>query len=66
MILASPYLGRSAKSASYSIVRDFTPHHGYPLMAIDSTSPEAIYNESMIKLDKKIQELEQRIAKLEN
>ena len=66
MTLASPYLGKSAKSASYSIVRDFTPHNGYPLMAIDSTSPEAIYNESMIKLDKKIQELEQRIAKLEN
>lgn len=66
MILASPYLGRSSKAMPYSIVRDFTPNYSYPLMTIGSTSPEVIYNDSMIKLDKKIQELEQKIIQLEN
>ena len=66
MILGNPFLGRSSKSASYSIIRDFTPHYGIPLLALDSTSPESIYNNAMIKLDKKIRELDERIAKLES
>lgn len=64
MILETNYLGRSVSSAGYSIIKDFTPIYGFPLMAEDSLVPEFVYNEAMLKMDAKIAELEKKIQNL--
>jgi len=61
IILSSNYLGKSKKIVKYSILKDLTPNYNMPLMSIDSTTPEIIFNNSIILIDKKIAELEKAI-----
>lgn len=66
IILCSNYIGRSTKAANYSILKDFTPNYNMTLMAIDSTSPEAVFNNALIILDAKIAALEGAVKSLQS
>jgi len=61
IILSSNYIGKSKKLVKYSILKDFTPNYSMPLMSVDSTTPEIIFNNSIILIDKKIAELEKTV-----
>ena len=63
-ILDSEYLGDSRNDASYEIVKDFTPNLDLPLIKGEIISSSLLYNESMVILDKKIQEIEGKLDKL--
>ena len=65
IILCTNYIGKSMSAASYSILKDFTPNYNITLMAIDSTSPEAVFNNALIILDAKIAELEKTVKHLQ-
>lgn len=66
MILSTNYLGKSIKAVTYSILKDFTPNYNMPLMAIDSTAPEIVFNNSLVTIDAKLAELEKNIKSLQS
>ena len=63
-MLDSPYQGQTKNDVDYEIIKDFTPNIDLPLLKGDLASSQIIYNESMVVLDKKIQELELKIEAL--
>lgn len=65
IILCTNYLGKTMNLATYSILKDFTPNYNMPLMAVDSTTPEVIFNNSLITIDAKLAELEKSIKTIE-
>ncbi len=52
------YVGQSKYSASYSIVKDFTPHNDIPLIHGDITSSHVVFNEAMAIIDQRLKDLE--------
>ena len=62
MVLSSNYVGEEdAFCFGYLIIGDFTANMGYPLIPANATSPSAIYNETLIKMDKEIHDLREQI-----
>lgn len=61
--ITSNYVGKTKRNAKYSILRDRTPHLGLPLLAKNSPKTEEFFNYTLLELDKKIKELEDRLTK---
>lgn len=64
--LISNYVGESKRNVSYHINRDNSPHLGLPLLVKNSNKSEEFYNHTILMLDRKLKELQDRIDKLEN
>lgn len=62
--LTSNYIGDTKKNAQYTIIRDFSPNFRFPLLAKGSNKLEETLNHTIIELDKKIKELENKINSL--
>ncbi len=62
--LSSEYLKENKFDVNYEIVKDFTPNLNLPLINDGASSVYLSYNESMMILDKKIEELTKKINSL--
>ena len=58
------YVGESKLSAGYDIIKDFTPNLDLPLLHKEIIMSHLLYNESVIKIDEKIKNLENDIESL--
>jgi|LULG01.1.fsa_nt_gb hypothetical protein len=58
------YVGESKLSAGYDIIKDFTPNLDLPLLHKEIIMSHLLYNESVIKIDEKIKNLENEIESL--
>jgi len=70
--LSSSYSGTNKINESFTIVRDFSPNYGWPLLLKNSGSVDGIFNHVINEMDMKIHHLEQenlllqkRLEKLE-
>jgi len=61
IILTSNYVGETKRNAQYHIIRDYSPLLNLPLVIKGSNKLEESYNFSILKLEKKIKELEDKI-----
>ncbi len=61
IILNNTFLNPTQYGIKYKMFKDFTPELNLPLLAKGSNCFEILYNESMIKLDSKIKEIENKI-----
>ena len=59
--LTNLYLGDTLFNVNYEIFKDFTPYLKLPLMLKNSSCPEILFNDALIKIDKEIQELKKII-----
>lgn len=66
IFLSTPYVEETKINETYETTRDFSPHLNIPLMLKGSLSMETIFNSSILMMEKKIKELENRISKLES
>lgn len=64
MILTSSYGEPTKINEKYEITRDFTPYLGLPLVSKNSLVSDLVINQMAILIDKKIKELDEKIAKL--
>lgn len=61
IVLNTIYVGPNRCNEPFDVVRDFTPVYGFPLMTRNSFSADQIYNLSIVMLEKKLKELEDKI-----
>lgn len=63
--LTSNYVGNSKRNCKYTIIRDRTPHLGLPLLLKNSDKTEEFFNYTLLELDKRIKNLEDKLLKAE-
>ena len=64
IILTSNYVGETKRNINYSIARDYTPIYYLPLALKNGNKFEESYNYTVIKMEQKIKELEDKINSL--
>ena len=60
-LLSSQYYGKKKYVDTYEIITNFTPYLKMPLLAKHSLSPETFFNRSLIILDERIKNLEEKL-----
>lgn len=65
-LLTSNYIGETKRDTNYVIIRDFTPFYGLPLLVKGGNKLEETYNHSILELEKRIKDLEDKVSKLSN
>tara|TARA_R100000008_G_scaffold34647_1_gene19670 strand:- start:501 stop:1370 length:870 start_codon:yes stop_codon:yes gene_type:complete len=66
VLLDKEYSYDSIESEVCQMTFDFTPINGIPLLPPKSINPHATYNEGVSVIDKRLQEIEKRLSRLEN
>lgn len=61
--LTTNYVGETKRNADYHIVRDQTPFLQLPLLSKNSPKTEEFYNHTILELDRKLRELDERLKK---
>lgn len=64
ILLSGNYLDKTQRNAEYEINRDFTPYLKMPLLSKNSFQQDIVFNTSLMILENKIKELEERLARL--
>lgn len=66
LFLTNNYNGDTKIETGYNVFRDFTPNLNIPLIAKNSPSQEILYKKAMEIIDFEVQEIKNRLDKLEN
>lgn len=61
LVLNSPYSGPTASNLNYEIFKNFTPYLRLPFMVRNSTAPEVIFNNAMVKIDEEISAIKKKL-----
>ena len=66
ILLDKPYSDESFENEVCQITFDYSPINNMPLLPPNSIDPQSTYNEAILIIEKKFQELEKRITRMEN
>tara|TARA_R100001082_G_scaffold3773_1_gene3002 strand:- start:14284 stop:15156 length:873 start_codon:yes stop_codon:yes gene_type:complete len=66
ILLDKPYSSESFENGICQITFDYSPVNGIPLLPPNSIDPQTTYNEAVLIIENKLQNMEKRIVRMEN